>query len=249
MMHTQNDNYSNGDIPARCSPFEDDVVAYQFIQNEDTLKFETELFVKKWFDYRHLTPLQATRLYIQAYDTVFRRHYAQNVDHTAAKYVRTVNIDDIFNGLAAPESSGHKKAKMQFTACWHGRQMADLLGMPYEIYLDLAFEYRLRYWNKPYLPQPQHLYSDLVVDRIQTRWPELQSSRLYTSDHPAYHMENYQDLPHQNAYHEWLFEQADKRANPGEMLGRFVNEDLLPVEKIKARVSEGVFEIARSYIQ
>lgn len=248
MMDFQNENTSNGDIPLRNSPFEDDVVAYQFIQNEETLKFETQLFSQKWFDYRHLTPLQATRLYIQAYDEVYRRHYAQNIDHTAAKYVRTVNIDDIFNGLAAPESSTHKKAKMQFTACWHGRQMADLLGMPYEIYLDLAFEYRLRYWNRNYLPQPQHLYSDLVVNRIEQRWPELQASRLYTSDHPAYMIENYNELPHQKDYHEWLFKQANLRSNPGEMLGRFVNEDRLSVEKVKSRVEEGVFEIARSYI-
>ncbi|WLR91025.1 hypothetical protein [Shinella zoogloeoides] len=247
-MMQQNEMTMGGDLEIRHSPLEDDIVAHRFIQNQKTLQFETDLFASKWFDYRHLTPLAATRLYIQAYDGVYRRHYAVNMDHNAAKYVRTISIDEIFGGLDAPESSTHKKAKSHFTACWHGRQMADMLGMPYEVYLDLAFEYRLRYWNRPYLPQPQHLYSDMVVDRVQQRWPELQAARLYTSDHPAYLIENYQNLPQQNDYHEWLFKQAGLRANPGEMLGRFVNEDLLPVEKIKGRVEEGVFEIARTYM-
>lgn len=239
---------SSGNADERCSPLEDDIVAHKFIQNQQTLQFETDLFATKWFDYRHITPLQATRLYIQAYEDVYRRHYAQNIDKNVAKHVRVMTIEDVFNGLQAPQSSTYKKAKLHFTSYWHGRQMADLLGIPYEIYLDLAFEYRLRYWNRPYMPQPQHLYSDMIVDRIQQRWPELQAARLYTSDHPAYLMENYQNLPQQNDYHEWLLKQAGLRANPGELLGRLVNDDALPVEKVKSRVEQGVFDIARSYM-
>jgi len=253
MMQQTNEAIFKGDIEVRSSPLEDDLVAFKFIQNQKTLQFEADLFTHKWFDYRFMSPLQATRLYIQAFDGAFRSHYAQNLDVNAAKYVRTISVDSIFAGLDAPESSTHKKAKSHFTACWHGRQMADLLGMPYEVYLDLAFEYRLRYWNRPYLPQPQHLYSDLVVDRVQQRWSELQEARLYTSDHPAYLIENFQALPAQNDYHEWLRKQAMLRSNPAELIGRFVNEDALPLQKINTWAEDGVInpailENAKSYI-
>lgn len=249
----QNDEAIFYDEVPRESPFDDDLVAFKFIEDKRNHEYEPELYQSKWFDYRFMTPLQATRHYIQAYDGVYRRHYAQNVDAVAAKHVRTISIDGIFAGLEAPTSSTYKKAKSHLTACWFGRHMADKLTMPYEVYIDLAFEYRLRYWNRPYLPQPQHLYSDLVIDRVSERWPELQKSRLYTSDHPAYMVENFADLPAQTSYRIWLRDQALTRANPGELLGRFVNEDRLPLDQLQAWVTDGsvqagTFDIARSYL-
>lgn len=233
----------------RSSPIEDDIVMHRFITDRRNVEVEMDLFQSKWFDYRFMTPLQATRTYIQKYDDVYRQHYARNMDATAAKFVKTVSVDGIFAGLAVPESSTHKKAKTQFTACWFGRQLADAMGMPYEIFIDLAFNIRLRYWNRAYLPQPQHLYSEMIEERAGDRWKELQAGRLYTSDHPAFIGANYSNLPVQNDYHEWLLSQALTRANPGEILGRFINQDVLPAEKVKARVSEGIFNIARSYVE
>src|SRR5690606_30212670 len=55
-----------GDMP-RVSPIEDDILAYTLVTDKKLLDFELELFATKWFDYRELTPLQATRLYIQAF--------------------------------------------------------------------------------------------------------------------------------------------------------------------------------------
>lgn len=248
-MQEYSEAYLGSDEEVRYSPIDDDIVMHQFISNKRNIDVEMDLFQSKWFDYRFMTPLQATRVYIQKYDDVFRHHYAKTIDSEAAKHVRTVSIEGIFDGLKAPESSTHKKAKTQFTACWFGRQLADAMGMPYDTFINLAFEVRLKYWNRAYLPQPQHLYSEMVEERAGARWKELQEGRLYTSDHPAYIGENYQNLPVQNDYHEWLISQALTRANSGEMLGRFINQNILPAEKVKSRVEPGMFEIARTYIQ
>jgi hypothetical protein len=217
----------------RQSPLESDYFAQAFI-NKKFQAFDLELYNLKWFDYRFMTPLEATKTYIGVYGGIYRRIYAREIDRARSEFVRPITFEHIKKGL----DEDTVKAKRAFTGCWRGRQFADALGMPYEHYIELAFTYRMRAWNRPYLPQPEHLYHQIDLEKIQNRWEELQPTRLWTSDHPAYLVHNYADISVQNDYHEWLFKQAALRGNAQECLARLVNMDQLPVSKVRARLTE-----------
>lgn len=228
----------------RNSPLEDDLFAWKYVSKE-LMDHELGLFASKWFDYRQLTPLQATRLYIQAYGDIYRRHYRANFDRRAAEHVKPLSVDGIWAGLLENIS----KSRRAFIGCWRGRQIADFLCMPYEVYIDLALQFRLNYWQQRNMPQPTHLYSEMVVEKVQERWEELQTRKLYLAEDNAYIVQNYVGARHQDDYHEWLMTQAGKRTNPAQFLARFIEDDLLPKEKVEARYDEFMLERVNRYLQ
>jgi hypothetical protein len=211
-------------------------------------EFDKGLFQTKWFDYRHMTNLQATKAYIEAYGAVYRRHYAQEFDRERAEHVRVLDFNQMMGALRGDDKKSATKAKSRFVGCWRGRQIADALGMPYDSYIDLAIGYRMRRWKQGYMPQPQHLYHEYDVEKIQARWEEMQTGRIYVAEHPAYLVQNYQGIAHQDDYHEWLFKQAQLRRNPGETLARFINDDQMPYEKAMARSDEYTAEMIKRYL-
>jgi len=221
--------------------------------NKKFVSWEIELFTTKWFDYRHLSPLHATIHYMRAYEKTFKRLYAAHLNYEVADYIRLTNIQMLAQNMALPqlnrlenrspttsEFKAEQKrvnARKSFTAYWRGRQIADALGMPYDVYTDLVVTKRLRLWGRNLcLPRPAQLYRDIEVEYAQTVWEELQASRLYLAEHPAYSNQNFQNLPQQNDYHEWLFKQAELRSDPPRFLARFVHEDRLPLEKVENRL-------------
>lgn len=216
----------------------------QFI-DKDILEHERELFTRKWFDYRHMTVLQATGAYIEAYNRVYKRIYAQEYDRQRAEYIAPLNFEGMLGDL---KRNGTPKTKRKFVGCWRGRQIADWLCMPYDIYIDLAFTYRMRWWKQNTMPQPTQLYSEAIVEKIVERWEELKGSNIYVAEHPAYLVQNYQGLPHQNDYHEWLFAQAMSRMNPPAYLADFVQAHHLPIDKVRARLSPEQFEVFERYL-
>lgn len=215
------------------------------VVNKKLLEFDLELFQTKWFDYRTLTPFAATMHYAEAYQDIYRQVYAAERDYQAAKYVRVPGVQALVSGLR----NGDTKTKSVFTGYWRGRQVADALGMPYAVYIEWAFTFRLRHWQQRYLPRPDHLYRDYVVEKVQDKWEELQTSRLWLSQHPAYLVQNYAGIPYQDDYHEWLFKQANIRANPEYFLARFVNDHALPIEKVQTRLDGDALERFERYLQ
>lgn len=236
---------SSTDDFIRGLPVDDDQIALSYIADEKILDFELGLFATKWFDYRHLTPVQATRRFIQDYGVVYKDIYAREMDRERAEHVKPYDLDRLLAGLAENDP----KWKKVFKACWKARQVADALGMPYSIYLEWAFTYRMRRWQQAYLPQPQHLYQEYDVEKIQEKWEELQGSIIFLSDHPAYLIQNYDNIAYQNDHHEWLFKQANLRADPYYHLARFIDQDLLPVDKVRARLEPYLFERVEQNLQ
>jgi len=213
--------------------------------NSESQEFEAQLWSQKWFDYRHMTPLQATRLYMDEYGPVYRRHYATEFDRERAEHVKVMTFDNMLVGL----KNGVPKFKHAFNGFWRGRQIADFLCMPYDVYIDLAFGYRMRRWKQGHMPQPTHLYHQYDVEKISARWEEMKAGRLYLAEHPAYIRQNYADLPQQKDYHEYLLSMAMLRTNPGEYLADFINNDRIPYEKVRARVDPAIWEMVESYLQ
>jgi hypothetical protein len=213
-----------------------DRFAHTYIRKE-WAEIEGPLYSGKWFDYRLLNPLAATYVYAHEFVKAYRVAFGRNFDSGAAEHIRPLKSRKL-----------EELPKATISGLWRGRQTADALGIPYDVYLSQAFHWTLRYWRRAHLPRPIQLYSDLVVDRVPASWAELQEGRLYYSALPYYRMDLYQGLASQNQHHEWLLAQAAKRTNPAAALGRFVyGEKLLPEEKALGRFGMEMLERARGY--
>lgn len=238
-------NFMTFDMDAEREWSLDDDLMVQMHVPKKIQKFDPELFSTKWFDYRRMTPLQATTAYIKCYSKVSRDIYARDIDYARAEHIKFVTVTDLFAALARDEA----KAKRKLTGFWRGRQVADALGMPYELYIEHAFTFRMRRWKRAYLPQPEHLYHEYDVEKIQELWEELQGGRLYLPDDPAYLVQNYKNIPYQNDFHEWLFKQARLRTDEAFTLAEMINRDMMPIDKVADRVEAQVYERVESYLQ
>jgi hypothetical protein len=122
------------------------------------------------------------------------------------------------------------------------------MGMPYKLYIRTIMTSRLKYWQQRHLPQPHQLYGRIDVERCMTKWEEMQAGSMYLAEHSAYMVQNYQGIAHQDDYHEWLFKQASLRQNPPVYLAQFINDDLLPFDKVAARYDEDTLERIHRHI-
>jgi hypothetical protein len=191
---------------------------------------ERPLYRGKWFDYRFLNPVQATYLYAHHFEKTYRREYRSNISGRAAEYIRIFKNKDVF-----------LEPKAKVSALWRGRQVADAMGMPYDLYLDRAFHWMLRFWNQKHLPRASQLYTDLVTDRTAVDWEARQNDVLIYSKLPQYKNDLYIGTPTQDDHHEWLFGQALRRGNSPRVLAQMLNDNVLPAEKIKARLGDEHF--------
>lgn len=207
-------------------------------------KYDLDLFQTKWFDYRRMTPLQATVEYIKAYEEVYRMIYARELDIERAKYVKVYDPIGLFTDLRY----GKTKAKARLTGYWKGRQIADALGIPYAIYIENVMTYRLRRWQRTHLPSPSLLYHEYDVEKMQIRWEEMQAGRLYLPEDPAFLVQNYQNLPYQNDFHEWLFKQANMRTDRAWNMAEMIQRDFLPIDKVAERVEPDVYQQVERYL-
>lgn len=207
-----------------------DALAMQCVR-KDWQGYERGLFTSKWFDYRFMHPVHATYLYAHEWQIAHRQAFGRTFDRKAAEHIKLLKHEDIF-----------ACDKAFLAGLWRGRQHADALCMPYDLYLQLALEAALKYWKQKYMPRPMHLYSANICESVVQRWEELQSAKLYVGAHVELRSYNYQGTDAQNAHHEWLLAQAMKRSNPVPCLTQFYEDDLLPVEKIRVRFGDKMIE-------
>lgn len=185
---------------------------------------EPHLMLTKWWDYRFLNPVAATYIYAHHYAQQYTFARRRFIDYKVESWQKAWKHFDIF-----------KCPPAQITAAWRGRQIADAMGIPYDLYIRWAFDARMRYWQRSVLPTASQLYSQMVTDQVQEKWNDHLKGVLMHGAHAGFKNENYQRLPVQEAHHEWLFEQAAKRENIGYALAEIFDAGLLPVEKINAK--------------
>lgn len=222
---------------------DEDVFVQSFVSS-NLIDFDRDLFDTKWFDYRRMSSVQATWAYLKSYGQISKRIYARDIDRDRAEHIpfasRTKLVADLEKGLSS--------AKSKLSGYWRGRQVADALGMPYDLYIEHAMTYRMRRWSRAYLPQPQHLYHEFDVEKVQEKWEEIKQTRLILPDDPAYLIQNFQDIPYQNDFHEWLFAQSKFRPNPASFLADLVERDLMSLDKMNLRLTEYERERVDSYL-
>lgn len=240
------------------------LIVKRWIKNE-WADVEAALYRGKWFDYRFMNPVQATYLYAHEFVKAYKQAFATNIDTETARFVRPLDVERMFVQPEPKQDETEKEFrkrvashKMRTTGIWRGRMVADAMGMPYPIYLDRALHWTLRYWQQRHLPRPQQLYSDLVVDRATIDWEERQQAEFFYSTLPQYKNAAYAEaselianndrfdgaiLHAQNEHHEWILAQCENRQNGHEVLAQMVFHDqVLPLEKVKARLTDHGFE-------
>lgn len=101
------------------------------IKREDITR-ERNLLTSKWFDYRFLSPLEATELFVEAYRAQYKIEFTREIDRSHADAVDGVRLEQLYND-----------PKMR-TQIWRARQRADETGMPYDVYMQASFNFASR---------------------------------------------------------------------------------------------------------
>lgn len=106
---------------------ENNMIAASSITRTD-LALERELHQTKWFDYRFISPMEATHQFRVAYSEIYRRMYARNISTEDAMTRSGVRAGPAF------------QCRTELTSFWRARQTADSYGLPYIIFIDVAME-------------------------------------------------------------------------------------------------------------
>jgi hypothetical protein len=140
---------------------------------------ERHLHTSKWFDYRFMSPWEATEKFVKDYQAVFCEQWRKNMDRDEAALKRAV------------AGSGLDDAR-EFTSFLRARQLADELGVPYRFFIDAAMNKLLRDGYKK-LPRPNQLYGTAVKERViiavSETWQEYLEAKFQVSAAPQYRNE------------------------------------------------------------
>jgi hypothetical protein len=240
---------------------EDLVWMFTNISRED-LSNEPELLLSKWFDYRFLSPLEATRRFVDAYRRQYKSEYAREIDYAGAAEVDGVRIEHLFN---------HAKMRTQI---WRARQRADATGMPYDFYMQASFSFAARrsvttqdgktrarmLLSISQLHHPERA-AEAWDDYRENFWGDRVDVRAITMpDDPAYRIEYFQDLPAQKQFREWWANVAAASTSAAKswMEHFFHVKQQIPVEAFQGPLGEARYldqldqmqaEVRRSFVQ
>lgn len=185
----------------------EDVVRMRTILHPKDWKDESQLMMKRWFDYRFMSPLEATLLFGRHYTAGLRRHVRKNFDLELAQRVSGVR-----SGLPATRAQW-------FTRLWRARARTDEIFVPYDLLIDFAFEFssnRKRFWTM--LPHQLHasakngeawwaIYDERVEDLLPVRMRSV-------AEMPHYRLENDLDLPPQRHFRSLMLSEMQHESRP-----------------------------------
>lgn len=199
----------------------------------EALAIEPELATTKWFDYRFLHPVMATRIFADSYTEAYRAAWARHMDRDEAEHKDPLR------------DFGKKPAV--FVGLWKARQAADRLGVPYNFFCRRSIRWAVDR-NYKHIPRPNQLLSEEALASVREAWEELTGARLYRAETDHYLARSWCDHPAQHDHAEWLVTQARRRAHPEHILGEVVYQrPMVPEDFARAAFAdrEGLLESAR----
>lgn len=206
-------------------------------------QYELGLYSTKWFDYRHLHPLEATATYMDAWNSVQPAIYDEYFGRNTNRRFKYPLGKDIAIDLECDE-----KARKHIKGCWRGRQCADALCMPYPDYIRAALEMRLKGWKQRFFPPATMLYKPEIVDKVEARWEEMRQTRLYFPNNWRYKTAHYVGTPHQKDCHQFLVDQARSRQNSAPLVADAVGKELIGLDHLESFLSADEIARVRSYL-
>jgi hypothetical protein len=206
----------------------------------ESAALERKLQTTKWFDYRFISPLEATELFVEAYSSAYQYYFGKYFDTKSAQ------------GKTGVRQRLWKSSLREFTSFWRARQFADELGVPYDQFVDGVFHAcGRRNWSR--LPRPNQIYgakfAPAVKDRVIRQWREwTEEAKLMFSRLPQYRNEHFVGLPAQVSHRDWVVSQLKVRHGDHEKIAElcFVQE-VLPIDRAIAEFGDEQFERAKRY--
>ena len=200
------------------------------------LTSERDLHKRKWFDYQFMSPREATAIFRAEYEKVYRLSHARNINTAEAER-------KFGTRRGVPEDH-----KAEFTSFWRARQFADLLGMPYGIFLEAAYRILLSggFQRIPYINQIYGKHQARIAVAAIELWEEHCESRFMFSALAHYRAKSFRGLAAQVAHQDWVLEQLKTRSNHAIGWACFTLQ-ILPEERAKLEFGEERLERARVY--
>ncbi len=202
----------------------DDTLEAMRLVMPDVLARERVIANKKWFEYRFMTPIAASRHFASLYSQGFKAYVRFNGDCDEA---------EVRQGLG---TRLFLKPSASLTELWHARQRADELGLPYELLIEFGFKFACEGgWKNP--PRPMQLFGSTGSG---IAWPlefeKFLNERLpllvdQFTGLPQYRIENYRGLPVQDEFRAYLANRIIESTKPWarRMVGPCLQKRHLPL--------------------
>lgn len=182
------------------------------------LEDEAAAMQNKWFDYRLWPHIKATYYFAKCYEEAYRRFFAETRD------LKTSRIVPVFNHTDPMQSR-------QSTNLHLARQAFDIAGIRYEFGIRFAMRrFQERGWRV--MPRTNQLYGDEIIADMKEAWEEECRAKLQIPSNEYFKAENYCGDVIQKQYHEWLFDQINKRVHRYMTLGQVIYVDRVLPEDI-----------------
>ena len=184
---------------------------------------EAQLMHTKWFDYRLMPPMQATYYFYHLYVKAYQHFLYKNVNSATSSFIFPFKGEAKLDFLKARER----------TSIWRLRQLADLICIPYDIFLSYLFKfiYKMAPNGSIVVPRPSMMMKEDLIEKVITAWNELKQANLQLCCSPYFYVANYRGLTVQKAYEDYLIEQVKQRKNPHYLLAELLyNHQMLRIE-------------------
>ncbi len=196
---------------------------------------EAVLFNRRWFDHRHLHPVQATYLFAHEYAEAVKRAYVRQKDIRTLDKVKGFDVAGLF-------------ASRELTAMWRARQAFDAIGCRYEYALDFIMK---RFCDRGWkiFPRPNQLYAEEIVLDVRDAWRAECKAKTQLAKHERFLAENFVGHSDQRAYQAWQIDQVKTRGgNRAMLLGRLLQERALTEDTVREAFGEAVLAQSRRFI-
>jgi len=197
-------------------------------------KTENRLYGMKWFDYRELHFIKATYLFADEYAKAYQAMTKKVVDFERAPFVTGFKGEDIF-----VESSRNYKG------FYKARFSADMLGMPYDFYVNYAMNWAInRLWKR--FPRPVQLYSRPLLEDMVEAWQDSCRAQIPMPTNERFY--DQQDCETKDAFQIWLCGMIKARSNPEMALGNFLFQNPMISSRIAVEnFDKGLITRAKSF--
>ena len=191
---------------------------------------EADLMRTKWFDYQTMHPLEATYQFVIQYRIAYSNNIKANFDAVGAQYKVGTKKKDFL----------HTREALAF---WRARQIADSIGCRYDFFIKYAMDWFSSCgWKQP--PRPSHLYSnsEMLLD-LTERWTDVCQGSLQIPTNECYKAENYEGMPHQKRWEEWITDIiAKKTVRKFSLYTLVVEEKVLRKQAVAEKFGEAALE-------